>query len=245
APGLSARGRAGCPAAASAAVAIRAMDLLLLGFGKMNHLVAEMAGERGHRVAKTLDQGDAWPAGWTAGLVAIDFSIPSAVLPHAEQCMLAGIPLVIGTTGWYEHMDQVRALVDSAAVGAIYGANFSVGVQAFYRAVQAAAAALPADYEAFVWEAHHRHKLDAPSGTAREVAARLLAAGHPAAVASTRAGSLPGVHTVGFDAPEDTLTITHTARSMRGFAAGALWAAEWIRGRRGLHEFSSAWEQKI
>lgn len=221
------------------------MDLLLLGFGKMNRLVAEMAAERGHRVVKTLDQGEAWPAGWTPELVAIDFSVPDAVLHHVEHCMLAGIPLVIGTTGWYEHLDRVRELVAAAAVGAIYGGNFSIGVQAFYRAVEAAAAALPSEYEAFVWEAHHRQKLDAPSGTAREAAARLTAAGHPAAVASTRAGSLPGVHTVGFDAPEDTLTITHTARSRRGFAAGALWAAEWIRGRRGLHEFSSAWGQKL
>lgn len=221
------------------------MELLLIGFGKMNRLVADMAGERGHRVVRTLELGDAWPQGWTPGLVAIDFSAPQAVVENVEHCMLAGIPMVIGTTGWDEKLEHVRGLVDKAAVGAIYGANFSIGVQAFYRALAAAAAALPSSYEAFIWEGHHRQKLDAPSGTARHAAALLEAAGHPAAVASTRAGSLPGVHTAGFDSPEDTLVVTHTARSRRGFAAGALWAAEWIRGKRGLHEFSSVWGQTL
>lgn len=221
------------------------MELLLIGFGKMNRLVAELAGERGHHVVKTLEAGDAWPVGWTAGLVAIDFSAPKAVVGNVEHCMLAGIPLVIGTTGWDASLENVRALVESAPVGAIYGANFSIGVQGFYRALQAAATALPPSYEAYIWEGHHRQKLDAPSGTARHAAALLAAAGHPAAVASTRAGSLPGVHSAGFDSPDDTLVVTHTARSRRGFAAGALWAAEWIRGKRGLHEFSSVWGQQV
>ena len=215
------------------------MDLLLLGYGKMNHLVAEMAPAHGHRVVKTVDQGEAFPAGWAAGLVAIDFSVPSAVLDHVERCMAAGIPLVIGTTGWLEHLPTVRALVEAAPVGAVYGANFSIGVQAFYRVVEAAAASLPVSYQAFVWEAHHRHKLDAPSGTAKHLAELLRAAGHdPGEVASTRAGAIPGTHTVGFDGPDDTMTLTHTARSRRGFAAGALAAAEWVLGRRGLYEFS-------
>src|SRR5690348_4573732 len=105
------------------------MDLLLLGYGKMNRPVAEMAEETGHRVVKTLDVGDAWPAGWSPGLVAIDFSVGAAVPEHVERCMAAGIPIVIGTTGWLEHFDAVRAQVEAAAVGAVYGANFSVGVQ--------------------------------------------------------------------------------------------------------------------
>ncbi len=214
------------------------MDLLLIGYGKMNRLVAELAAEQGHRVVKTMDQGDAWTSGWTPGLVAIDFSVPAAVLENLERCMLAGIPLVIGTTGWYDQLDRARTLVDAAQVGAVYGANFSVGVRAFYRVVAAAAAALPAEYESFVWEAHHRRKLDAPSGTALQLAEVLNAGGHSAvSVASNRAGFIPGTHTVGFDGPDDTLTLTHTARSRRGFAAGALTAARWVLDKRGLHEF--------
>jgi len=217
----------------------KSMDLLLLGYGKMNRLVAEMAAERGHAVVGTLDHGDPWRAGWAPNLVAIDFSVPGAVLDHVERCMAAGIPLVIGTTGWLEHLERVRALVEASSVGAIYGANFSVGVQAFYRIVRAAAAALPAEYTAFLWEAHHQHKLDAPSGTAKHLATLLAAGGHdPGSIASTRAGAIPGTHTVGFDGPDDTLTLTHAARSRRGFASGALLAAQWILGKRGLHEFS-------
>ncbi|MGH9481058.1 MAG: 4-hydroxy-tetrahydrodipicolinate reductase [Terriglobales bacterium] len=214
------------------------MDLLLLGYGKMNRKVAEMAAPQGHRVVKTIERGEAWPAGWTPELVAIDFSVPDAVVEHVERCMASGIPLVIGTTGWLEHLDRVRALVEAAAVGAVYGANFSIGVQAFYKMVAAAAASLPENYEAFVWEAHHRQKLDAPSGTARRLAELLLAGGHaPGGVASTRAGTMPGTHVVGFDGPDETVTLTHTARSRRGFAAGALAAAQWVLGKRGLHEF--------
>ncbi|MGH9392972.1 MAG: 4-hydroxy-tetrahydrodipicolinate reductase [Terriglobales bacterium] len=217
------------------------MDLLLLGYGKMNRLVAELAVERGHCVLQALDQGDAWRAGWTPGLVAVDFSVPGAVVDHVERCMAAGIPMVIGTTGWLDQLERVRCLVEAAQVGAVYGANFSVGVQAFYRIAAAAAQALPAEYDAFLWEAHHRQKLDAPSGTAKRVADLLRASGHdPGAVASTRAGALPGIHTVGFDGPDDTITITHTARSRRGFASGALLAAQWVLGKRGLHEFSEA-----
>lgn len=215
------------------------LELMLIGFGKMNHLVAELAAEGGHRVVKTVDRGDEWPAGWAPGLVAIDFSVPDAVVENVERCMIAGIPMVIGTTGWYDRLDAVRTLVEKAAVGAVYGANFSVGVQAFYRMVQAAAAALPADYEAYIWEAHHREKRDAPSGTAKHLAAILAEGGHAArSVASTRAGWNPGTHRVGFEGPDDTITLTHAARSRRGFAAGALQAAGWIRGRRGLHEFT-------
>lgn len=215
------------------------MDLLLLGYGKMNRLVAEMAAERSHRVAATVDAGDAFPSGWAAGLVAIDFSVPAAVLDHVERCAAAGIPLVIGTTGWLDQLPQVQTLASNSAAGVIYGANFSVGVQAFYRIVAAGAASLPAAYDAFVWEVHHRAKKDAPSGTALHLAELLRQGGHdPGSVASSRAGSIPGTHTVGFDSPDDTLTLTHTARSRRGFAAGALLAAQWILGKRGLHEFS-------
>lgn len=219
------------------------MELLLIGNGKMNQLVAAMAAEQGKRVAAVVDSGDPWPPGWSPGLVAIDFSVAGAVAEHVEQCMSAGIPIVIGTTGWGADLHRVQEMVAGASVGAIYGANFSVGVQALYRLVREAAASLPPSYEAYVWEAHHRQKKDAPSGTGARLAELLREGGHAAGVASTRAGSNPGTHTVGFDSPDDTLTLTHTARSRRGFAAGALLAAEWILGRRGWYEFSAVYPE--
>lgn len=216
------------------------MDLILVGYGKMNRLVETLAAEKGYRVVRTIRSPSDWTDGWTPGLVAIDFSVPGAVLENLERAMLAGIPMVIGTTGWYDRMEDARRLVEESHVGAVYGANFSVGVNAFYRIVAEAARLIPAEYDVFVTEAHHRHKLDAPSGTAARLIDILRAHEHPpSSVASVRAGAIPGTHTVGFDSDADTITLTHTARSRRGFAAGALVAARWIMGRHGLFEFSS------
>lgn len=216
------------------------MDLILIGHGKMNRLVETLAAEQGHRVVRIIRSPSEWTDGWTPGLVAIDFSIPGAVLDNLERAMLAGIPMVIGTTGWYDRMEEARKLVAESHVGAVYGANFSVGVNAFYRIVAEAARLIPAEYDVFVTEAHHRHKLDAPSGTASRLIEILTSQQHPpSSVASVRAGAIPGTHTVGFDSDADTITLTHTARSRRGFAAGALVAARWIMGRQGLYEFSA------
>lgn len=216
------------------------MDLILVGHGKMNRLVETLAAEQGHRVVRVIRNPAEWTGGWTPGLVAIDFSVPGAVLDNLERAMLAGIPMVIGTTGWYDRMEEARRLVAESHVGAVYGANFSVGVNAFYRIVAEAARLIPTEYDVFVTEAHHRHKLDAPSGTASHLINILTAHQHPpTSVASVRAGTIPGTHTVGFDSDADTITLTHTARSRRGFASGALVAARWIMGRQGLYEFSA------
>lgn len=219
------------------------MDLILVGYGKMNRLVEQLAAERGHRVVRIIRSPADWSDGWAPGLVAIDFSVPGAVLENLDRLMTAGIPAVIGTTGWYDRLEQARSRVEAADVGAVYGANFSLGVAAFYGIVAAAAAALPpARYDAFIVEAHHRHKRDAPSGTAKRLAAILAEAGHQHTVASVRAGALPGTHRVGFDSEADTVTLTHAARSRRGFAEGALAAAQWILGKRGWHEFAEVRE---
>lgn len=215
------------------------MDLILIGYGRMNQCVETVAREQGHRVVHIVRAAEDWRPGWTPGLAAIDFSVPGAVLEHLDRAMEAGIPIVIGTTGWSAQLAAAAARVEAAAVGAVYGANFSLGMQAFIRIVATAAEALPAGYDAFITEAHHRHKRDAPSGTARQLEGILAARGRPgAAIASVRAGAIPGTHTVGFDAAADTITLTHTARSRRGFAEGALLAAQWVLGRRGLHAFS-------
>jgi 4-hydroxy-tetrahydrodipicolinate reductase len=171
---------------------------------------------------------------------AVDFSVAEAVPRHAEACALAGVPLVEGTTGWHARLGDVRKAVEREGGALIYGANFSVGVNLFYRVVARAAELFKGfDYAAFVEEAHHSRKRDAPSGTAlrlRDLVAEAYGSDVP--VASTRAGHIPGTHRVGFDSPADTVTLTHAARSREGFASGALVAARWIQGKTGVYEFS-------
>jgi 4-hydroxy-tetrahydrodipicolinate reductase len=178
---------------------------------------------------------------------AIDFSAASAVPRNAEACALARVPLVEGTTGWNERLEEVRRLVNEHDGALVFGANFSVGVQIFYRVVARAAElfARVEGYEPFVEEAHHSRKRDAPSGTAI-VLRDLLAArlGDKAiSVASTRAGHIPGTHRVGFDSAADQITLTHAARTREGFAAGALLAARWVRGRRGVYDFTEVFDE--
>lgn len=230
------------------------MKVGLIGYGAMGHLVGQLAVEKGHDMALTIDVDD-------AGLsvdqladalrvcdVAIDFSIADAVPKNAEACGRAGVPLVVGTTGWQSQVDHVRILVQQHDGALIYGANFSVGVQVFYR-VAARAAELFREldsYDPFIEESHHKRKRDAPSGTAvqlhRIVNDKL---GRDVPVSSTRAGYIPGMHRLGFDSAADQITLTHTARSREGFAAGALIAAQWIVGRKGVYEFSEVFDEIV
>jgi 4-hydroxy-tetrahydrodipicolinate reductase len=180
--------------------------------------------------------------------VAIDFSIADAVPKNAEACARARKPLVVGTTGWLSEVENVRRIVEESDGTLIYGANFSIGVQIFYR-VAARAAELFRNVEAydpFIEEAHHKRKRDAPSGTAlqlEKIAKHAL--GREVPVSSTRAGYIPGTHRLGFDSAADHIRITHEARSREGFAAGALMAAEWIVGRKGFYEFSEVFDEII
>jgi 4-hydroxy-tetrahydrodipicolinate reductase len=173
---------------------------------------------------------------------AIDFSVADAVVTNVEACARASVPLVEGTTGWSAHLPEVRSIVERETGALIYGANFSVGVNLFYRVAARAAELFGAfdDYAAFIEEAHHARKRDAPSGTALRLRDIISAqqGGRDIPVASTRAGHIPGTHRVGFDSVADQITLTHTARSREGFAAGAIVAARWIQGRRGVYEFS-------
>jgi len=176
--------------------------------------------------------------------VAIDFSAPGGVLAHVEAAVAAGVPLVQGTTGWQREEPEVRKIVDARGGSLVYGANFSIGVNLFYRLVASAARLFRRShgYDPFIEEAHHARKRDAPSGTAlalRSILMRELDV-ETVAIASTRAGSIPGTHRVGFDSAADQVLLVHTAHSRTGFAAGALLAASWIAGgtRRGMHAFS-------
>ena len=226
------------------------MKLALIGYGAMGQLVARLANEQGHEVAVTFtardtDRNAADLADTLRGCdVAIDFSVAAAVRRNVNACALAGVPLVEGTTGWGDELDEVKRIGANGAL--IYGANFSVGVQVHYRiAARAAELFRHLDsYDAFIEEAHHKRKRDAPSGTAvhlRNIVSAGL--GREVPVTSTRAGYIPGTHRLGFDSAADQITLTHTARSREGFAAGALVAARWIVGRKGVYEFSEVFDE--
>lgn len=229
--------------------------LALVGHGRMGKLVEQLAPEHGFEVAFRLDgRSNAGGAGITAeGLqgvdVAIDFSSAAAVPENAERIAALGVPLVVGTTGWTSELPRVREAVERHGAGLLYGANFSVGVQVFYRLAEAAARLLAAEtaYDAWAYEIHHKMKKDAPSGTLLQIKKVMEAAGYgrPIDEASNRAGAIPGTHQIGFDSEADTILLEHRARSRAGFAHGALRAARWMIGRRGFYEFSQVWEEIV
>ena len=225
------------------------MNLALIGYGKMGRLVEDLALGRGHRVLFKIDiqgneQGQALTADNLRDVdVAVDFSFPEAVVRTVERVAGLGVSMVVGTTGWWSHIEEARRLVDQNRVGFVYGSNFSIGVNVFFQLMEAAATLFQQhpQYDPWVYEIHHRAKLDAPSGTALKLKQILEKAygERPFSVASNRAGAVPGEHTLGFDSESDTLTFTHTARSRLGFASGALQAAEWIQNHKGFYEFSA------
>jgi 4-hydroxy-tetrahydrodipicolinate reductase len=218
----------------------------------MGQLVAHLARARGDEIGVTLTSRDAAqaPDHLAAALrghdAAIDFSVSSAVRGNAEACARAGVPLVEGTTGWKEHETEVRHTIEEHDGALVFGANFSIGVNVFYRMVSHAATLMASldQYEAFIEEQHHSRKRDAPSGTAlklRDLMAQEIKVEIP--IVSTRAGHIPGTHRVGFDSAADQLTLTHMARSREGFAAGSLLAARWIVGRKGIYEFADLMDE--
>lgn len=215
--------------------------MLLLGRGKTGGLVAEVARERGHQVHAV---GRAETAGLSAEDlrrfdVAVDFTTPDAVLDNIQRCAEAGLNLAVGTTGWYEKLPQVRQMVESSGIGLVYAANFSIGVNIFFEAARAAAAALPHGYTGRIREIHHIHKKDAPSGTAvvlRNVVAEAGGADLP--IESVREGEVIGTHELTLESAADVIFLKHQAHSRRGFAEGAVLAAEWLHGKKGFFEFA-------
>jgi 4-hydroxy-tetrahydrodipicolinate reductase len=180
--------------------------------------------------------------------VAIDFTVADAVRRNVEACVAAGVPLVEGTTGWNENRDEIDKIVREGNGAFVYGPNFSIGVNLFYRIVAHAAESIAKfpEYAAFIEEQHHSRKKDAPSGTALKL--KDIVAEHVKgefSVSATRAGNIPGTHTVGFDGPADQITLTHTARSREGFATGAMLAAEWIMGKTGFYEFGDVIDEIV
>jgi len=223
------------------------MKIAIVGYGKMGKIIERIALERGHSIVARFDidnnvNGEGLTVESLAGVdAAIEFSTPEAAMDNIRRLVDLRVPAVIGTTGWYAHLDDVRRLVAANNASLVWGANFSIGVNLFFKLVREASALFARynQYDPFLIEAHHRFKKDAPSGTAL-VAARMMREAYgdqtPEAV-SLRAGHIPGTHEVGFDSEADTITLTHTARNREGFAAGAVLAAELIVGKLGMYEF--------
>lgn len=223
------------------------MKILVLGRGKTGSLVAEVARQRGHEVdvlcAADNPNGSALTASRLAEIgVVIDFTTPHVVLDNIEACARASKNMVVGTTGWYGEIPRVQKLVHDTGIGLLYAANFSVGVNLFFEIAKTASAALQHDYSGQILERHHIHKKDAPSGTA--VALRRIvqdASGKELEITSFREGDVVGLHELVFDSPADRIYLCHDAKSRRGFAEGAVRAAEWLVGRRGFFDFKDVW----
>ena len=225
------------------------MNLLLLGRGKTGSLVAEVAAERKHhtRVIGSHENaaGEALTSERLSGIdVVIDFTAPHCVLANIEACAKAGKNMVVGTTGWYKELDPVRALVERHKTGFVYAPNFSIGVNLFLDVARAAAAALNYDYSGQIFERHHAHKKDAPSGTAIAIQ-RLIRESVPEhenlEITSFREGEVVGLHEVVLESSTDRIYLCHDAKSRRGFAEGAVRAAEWLLGKRGFYDFKDIW----
>ena len=218
---------------------------ILVGYGRMGRLVDALAAEAGVEIVGRLRGGDmADPSAWPTADVAIDFSTAAAVPANARALGARGLSLVIGTTGWQAQADAVRRELESFPIGVIAAPNFAIGVNLFLLLAARSAQLLAGrGFGAWIHEAHHAAKLDAPSGTAVALKTAIAPYVTNVDVSSTRAGFIPGTHTLGFDSPAETITLTHTARDRSTFARGALEAARWIHGRRGWFTMSDMLEE--
>ncbi|HWO00865.1 MAG TPA: dihydrodipicolinate reductase C-terminal domain-containing protein, partial [Blastocatellia bacterium] len=218
------------------------------GYGKMGKMIEQAAARSGLEIACVID-----PAGGSRGKltdadVCLDFSEPGAVMGNIKTAADARVSMVVGTTGWYDRINEARQIVKAGEIGLVYGSNFSVGVNLMFK-LAAYASEIFKQFELhdpFIEEAHHKFKLDAPSGTALSLK-RIVETtyGGEVPTSSTRAGYFPGKHTLGFDSEADTLEIIHTARTRAGFADGAVIAARWIAERKGFYEFSEIINEQL
>lgn len=230
------------------------MKIALIGYGVMGKIIETLAQDDNHEIIEIIDERDAHLSATEladklkGADVAIDFSIAEAVRRNVEACLLAKIPLVEGTTGWNSELEHIKKLVTESEGAFIFGANFSVGVNIFYRIVSNAAELFAkfTDYEPYIEEQHHSRKKDAPSGTALKLKALVEEkVNREFSVSSTRAGNIPGTHIVGFDGLADQISLTHIARTREGFASGAIVAAKWIVGKKGFWEFTQMMDEVL
>lgn len=234
------------------------MEILLVGYGKMGKEVEAVCTARGHKVLARVDPVSGEHGEITAELAAkadcaVEFSVPDAVVRNARRYAEFSLSAVVGTTGWYDELETVEKTIKKGKAGYLFGSNFSIGAQLFYRLVAAAVQLMNPfpEYDVAALEIHHRHKKDSPSGTAQEIARIIVENSlrkssvttekldrpireNELHFASLRGGEFPGIHRVFFDSAADTVELTHTARNRGGLALGAILAAEWLAGKRGF-----------
>jgi 4-hydroxy-tetrahydrodipicolinate reductase len=223
------------------------MRILVLGVGKTGKLVAEVAAERGHSVhvldATENKEASALTPPFVAGFdVVIDFTTPEAVVQNMRACLATGARMVVGTTGWYDKLPDMKALVERRAASLLYATNFSIGVQLLFELAKTMSAQLKdAGYQFSVSETHHQSKIDSPSGTALtlrdSVLAGLGSTEQEIPIEARRSGEVAGIHTLTAAGPSDRLILTHESTSRRPFAEGAVRAAEWLATHDGVYDF--------
>lgn len=225
------------------------MNLLILGRGKTGSLVAQVARERKHGVTVLCSSDNPRASALTAAKlgsvdVVLDFTTPQAFLENISACVQAGKNVAVGTTGWYGEMPRIRAMVEKSGTGFLYASNFSLGVNLFFEIARIAATALRHQYFGQIFERHHIHKKDAPSGTAMTLQRMVReAVGTAPEITSFREGDVVGMHELVFDSDADTIYLCHDAKSRRGFAEGAVRAAEWLVGKKGFYDFKDVWRE--
>ena len=227
------------------------MKLLILGRGKTGTLVAEVAPERKHHIQIAgAKENDACAALAPEKLrdvdSVIDFTTPDCVIANIEATVEAGKNMVVGTTGWYQELDRIRELVKLHDTGFVYAANFSIGINLFLDIARTAAAALQHEYTGQIFERHHAHKKDAPSGTAiaiQHVIREASGKDEEIEIISFREGEVIGMHEVVLESANDNVYLCHDATSRRGFAEGAVRAAEWLAGKKGFYNFKDVWRE--
>jgi len=227
------------------------MNILVLGRGKTGALVAEVARERHHHLvvagSKDNAQQSALAPDKVAGIdTVIDFTTPHCILANIEACVRARKNMVVGTTGWYGELDRVRRLVEQHQTGFVYAANFSPGVNLFLDAARSAAAALQHGYSGQIFERHHASKKDAPSGTAiamQKIAQDVSGQAEPIEITSFREGEVIGLHELILESANDRIYLCHDAKNRRGFAEGAVLAAEWLSAKKGFYDFRDVWRE--
>jgi 4-hydroxy-tetrahydrodipicolinate reductase len=227
------------------------MNLLILGRGKTGTLVAELARERKHHIQIAgAKENDACAALTPEKLrdvdVVIDFTTPDCVIANIEAAVKRGKNMVVGTTGWYRELDRIRELVKLHDTGFVYAANFSIGVNLFFDIARTAAAALQHEYTGQIFERHHAHKKDAPSGTAMAIQRVIREASgkdEEIEIISFREGEVIGMHEVVLESANDNVYLCHDATSRRGFAEGAVRAAQWLVGKKGFYDFKDVWRE--
>jgi 4-hydroxy-tetrahydrodipicolinate reductase len=225
------------------------MHIVVLGCGKTGSLVAEVVRERHHHVEVLNSSSNRDGLGLSADKlkdvgVVIDFTTPQAVIGNVTACARARKNIVVGTTGWYNELSEVKRMIDESGSGLVYGANFSIGVNLFFDIARASAAALQHDYHGQIFERHHKQKKDAPSGTAATIQ-RIVhsASGKELEITSFREGDVVGMHEIILESPSDRIYLCHDSKSRRGFAEGAVRAAEWVVGQKGVFNFKDIWRE--